>query len=284
MKVPISAVEDIGSSRECRGYVDYFVNSTMLDPRARTEEHTQQSEVKVDRRHSGGVRRRQMALLLTQRQGSYTNVMQLGGVILCGGESKRMGTPKPWLPFGGQTLLARVVQTLQAVVEPVVIVATAGQKLPPVPEPVIVTLDRAAGRGPLEGIAVGLTALAARADAAFLCGCDAALLSPAVVRHLCELLGEHDAVVPVVSGYRQTLTSVCRTSVLPVAEAMLEAGERKAQHLFDRVTTRFIEEDELRTVDSELMSVRAMNTPADYRAALAAAGLSPPNDAVIRNW
>ena len=199
--------------------------------------------------------------------------MQFGGVIVCGGESKRMGTPKPWLPFGGQTLLAHVVQTLRVAVEPVAVVAAADQTLPPLPDAVILAYDRAPGRGPLEGIAVGLSVLAPYADAAFLCSCDASLLSPAVVRHLCGLLGEHDAVVPLVGGYRQALTSVCRTSAGQVGEAMLESGHRKVHELFDRVNTRFVEEDELRKVDPQLMSVHAMNTPEEYLAALAAAGL-----------
>jgi molybdopterin-guanine dinucleotide biosynthesis protein A len=199
--------------------------------------------------------------------------MQVGGVILCGGESKRMGTPKPWLPFGGQTLLARVVGTLSEVVEPVVVVAAEGQNLPPLSKKIIVAHDRVAGRGPLEGIAVGLAALAVRVDAAFLCSCDAALLSSEVVRQLCEFLGDYDAVLPIVGGYRQSLISVCRTSALPTIEELLQAGERKTHRLFDRVRTRFVEQDEFRGFDPQLLSVRAMNSKEEYRAALAAAGL-----------
>jgi molybdopterin-guanine dinucleotide biosynthesis protein A len=199
--------------------------------------------------------------------------MRFGGVILCGGESKRMGTPKPWLPFGSQTLLARVVQTLGKVVAPTVVVGAVGQELPPVSDEVVIAHDRAAGRGPMEGIAVGLAVLADRADAVFLCSCDAALLSPAVVGKLCDLLNENDAVVPVVGGYRQTLTSVCRTSALPTVEAMLAASERKTRRLFDQLRTRFVEQAEFRTIDPELRSVRAMNTREEYLAALELANL-----------
>lgn len=206
--------------------------------------------------------------------------MQLGGVILCGGESKRMGMPKPWLPFGGQTMLEHVVQTVRAAVEPVVVVAATDQTLPPLPDAVFLAYDRAPERGPLEGIAVGLSGLTHYANAAFLCSCDAALLSPTVVRRLCDLLDDYDAVVPVVGGYRQTLTSVCRTSALPQLEAMLQAGERKTHRLFDRVKTRFVDEAEFRLIDPELLSVRTMNTSGEYLAALEAAGLPPDNAAL----
>jgi molybdopterin-guanine dinucleotide biosynthesis protein A len=200
--------------------------------------------------------------------------MRFGGVILCGGQSKRMGTPKPWLSFGGQSLLARVAQTLSGSVQPIVVVAAVDQDLPPLAGEVLIARDRAADRGPLEGIAVALAALDDRADAAFLCSCDAALLSPVIVRGLCGLLGDYDAVAPIVGGYRQSLISVCRTSALPEIEAMLEGGERKVYPLFDRVRSRFVEEDEFRTIDPDLKSVRAMNTREEYLAALAAAGFA----------
>ncbi len=41
-----------------------------------------------------------------------------GGIVLCGGQSKRMGRPKAWLPFGGETMLQRVVRVLAEVVHP----------------------------------------------------------------------------------------------------------------------------------------------------------------------
>ena len=34
----------------------------------------------------------------------------LGAVVLCGGESRRMGRPKAWLPFGPERMLQRVVR------------------------------------------------------------------------------------------------------------------------------------------------------------------------------
>ena len=200
--------------------------------------------------------------------------MRFGGAIVCGGNSKRMGTPKPWLAFGQQSLLARVAQTLGEAVQPIVVVAAVDQEIPPLAEEIFIARDRAPDRGPLEGIAVALAALGDRADAAFLCSCDAALLSPVVVRGLCELLGDYDAVTPIVGGYRQSLISVCRMSALPIIEAMLKSGERKVHRLFDRVKSRFVEEDQFRTIDPDLMSVRAMNTKEEYLAALAAAGFA----------
>ncbi len=208
---------------------------------------------------------------------------RFGGVVLCGGESRRMGAAKAWLPFGGQPLLARVVETLGAVVEPVVVVAANdSEPLPPLPEKVLVTRDRIAGRGPLEGLSAGLLAIEQHADAAFVCGCDAALLTAAVVRGLCSQLADHEAAVPVVSSRRQSLTSVLRTTARSEADAILAVGSGAIHALFDRLRCRFIDEDAFRMIDPELLSIRTMNTPAEYLAALAISGLPLPTDETLR--
>jgi len=67
--------------------------------------------------------------------------MTIGGVVLCGGKSTRMGSPKALLPFGPETMLQRVVRLLGTVVSPIVVVAATGQDLPPLPASVILTRD-----------------------------------------------------------------------------------------------------------------------------------------------
>src|SRR5437764_7598096 len=98
--------------------------------------------------------------------------MRVGGIILCGGQSKRMGRPKAWLPFGGELMLPRVVRLLGEAVAPVVVVAAPGQDVPPLPAGVRVVRDEREARGPLQGLAAGLDALQGVADAAYVSSCD----------------------------------------------------------------------------------------------------------------
>src|SRR5262245_8712089 len=97
--------------------------------------------------------------------------MTRGGIVLCGGRSTRMGTPKLALPFGPETMLARIVRLLGEVCAPIVVVAAHEQELPPlpadVPAEVIVARDRRPDRGPLEGLLAGLSALPADVEAAY---------------------------------------------------------------------------------------------------------------------
>ena len=82
--------------------------------------------------------------------------MRTAGVILCGGQSSRMGGPKAWLPVGDETMLVRVVRLLGEVVSPLVLVAAPGQHLPPLDGDIEVVRDPITGRGPLVGILAGM--------------------------------------------------------------------------------------------------------------------------------
>src|SRR5207244_3557337 len=75
---------------------------------------------------------------------------RVGGIVLCGGQSKRMGRPKAWLPFGDEVMLPRVVRLLGEIVKPVVVVAAPGQDVPPLPADMSVVRDEEKGRGPLQ--------------------------------------------------------------------------------------------------------------------------------------
>ena len=130
--------------------------------------------------------------------------MQVGGIVLCGGQSQRMGQPKAWLAFGGELMLPRVVRLASEVVAPIVVVAAPDQELPPLPPSVAVVRDARPQRGPLQGVCAGLEALQGRCDAAFLSSCDVPFLQPAFIRRLIELLGDRRIAVPFFDGFIRT--------------------------------------------------------------------------------
>jgi molybdopterin-guanine dinucleotide biosynthesis protein A len=191
-----------------------------------------------------------------------------GGIVLCGGQSKRMGRPKAWLPFHGEIMLPRVVRLLGEVVSPVVVVAAPDQELPPLPEHVAMVRDAEKGRGPLEGLAAGLDALRGRCETAYLSSCDVPLLRPAFVRRLIDLLGSHAICVPHADGFHHPLAAVYRVAVLETVRRLLSEGRMRPVFLFESLPTRVVETEELRDVDGTLQSLRNLNTAEEYEAAL----------------
>ncbi len=194
--------------------------------------------------------------------------MRLGGIILAGGASRRMGRPKACLPFGPQTMLQRVVDRLIQAADPVIVVAAPLHDLPPLPCAVRVVADDWPGQGPLTALVTGLRAMDTRAEAAYVCGCDVPLLAPAFVRALVEQLGEAAIGVPVHGREHEPLAAVYRLSVLPTAEQLVQAGVRTIIDLYDLVPTCRIPVEDLRRADPQLGSLLNVNTPADYALAL----------------
>jgi molybdopterin-guanine dinucleotide biosynthesis protein A len=191
-----------------------------------------------------------------------------GGIVLCGGQSKRMGQAKAWLPFAGELMLPRVVRLLSQVVKPIVVVAAPDQDVPPLPADVALVRDEEKGRGPLEGLAAGLNHLSGKADAAYVSSCDVPFLMPAFVRRLIDLLGNHAICVPKVGDRFHSLAAVYRIDVLPAARDLLAQNRLRPVFLFEKVPTRVVSEAELADVDPTLQSLRNLNTPEEYEAAL----------------
>jgi molybdopterin-guanine dinucleotide biosynthesis protein A len=193
---------------------------------------------------------------------------RVGGIILCGGQSSRMGRPKALLPFGKETMLERVVRLLGQAVAPLVVVAAPGQDLPPLPADVTIVRDEEKGRGPLMGLAAGLAALQERADAVYLSSCDVPFLNPAFVRRLIDLLGDHAICIPKVGDYHHPLAAVYRLSVAPMVARLLAENRLRPFFLLESEPTRIVTAAELEDVDPGLRTLRNLNTPEDYEAAL----------------
>jgi molybdenum cofactor guanylyltransferase len=202
-------------------------------------------------------------------------VTSAGAMVLCGGESKRMGRPKAWLPFGPERMLQRVVRLLGTVAHPIVVVAAPGQDLPDLPSEVGIVRDPVSGRGPLQGLAAGLSALPESVEFAYATGTDVPFLEPRWVTRLVELIDVHDLAIPFALEYYHPLAALYRKStVLPAIEGLLRDNRLRPVFLVEVVKTRVVSEAEMKTVDAELQTLRNLNFPDDYEQALRDAGLS----------
>ncbi|MCZ2342876.1 MAG: molybdenum cofactor guanylyltransferase [Bacteroidales bacterium] len=185
--------------------------------------------------------------------------MRVGGIILCGGRSTRMGTPKAWLPIGTETLLARTVRVVAAVVSPVAVVAAVDQRLPPLPPDILILRDEIADQGPLGGLVSGLAALTGTVDAVFLTACDMPFLTSDCVRDTVTSHSPTVAItVPEADGRCHPLAAVYALSLLPSLRERLQSGQLRMMDLLEHAATRVL------PVDPQ--PLRNVNTPAEYAA------------------
>lgn len=203
-------------------------------------------------------------------------MLTAGAVVLAGGRSSRMGTPKASLPWHGSTLLRHVVGLASRGVDgPVVVVRAPGQPLPELPASVEVVDDPVEGAGPLQGIACGLGALAGRTTSAFVCSNDLPHLHLAYVRALVRAGADADVAVAVVRGHRQPLAACYATALADRARALLAEGRARPAFLLEDARVAVLDEAALladpavAAGDPELLSVEGVNTPDEHAAALA---------------
>ena len=185
-------------------------------------------------------------------------------VVLAGGKSSRMGRPKALLPFDGEPLIAHIVRALKRIFAEIVVVAAPGQEMPALT--VKLMRDEVAYQGPVGGIYYGLKA--AGGEFCFVTSCDVAFVNSPLISYLTSQISQHDVVVPYWQDRFQPLHAVYRRSVLPLLEAQLERGELRPVYLFDKVRTRRVAEEEIRSFDPQGLSFFNMNTPDDYETAL----------------
>jgi len=199
------------------------------------------------------------------------------GIVLAGGRSSRMGTPKAALEWHGSTLLRRTVGIVARVSDgPVVVVRAPGQALPELPATVEVADDPREGLGPVQGLAAGLAAVADRAEAAFVCSTDLPFLHPAFVRRVLRAVADGaDVGLPIARGYPQPLAAAYRTTLAPVAGRLVAEQRLRPAFLFEECTVTRLDEAALRgdpilaALDPDLDSVVNVNEPGDYQAARA---------------
>jgi molybdopterin-guanine dinucleotide biosynthesis protein A len=187
-----------------------------------------------------------------------------------------MGRPKAWLPFGSERMLQRVVRIVSTVVNHIVVIAAPDQDLPALPDTITIARDPIRGKGPLQGLAAGLAALPETVELAFATATDVPFLEPAWITRLADLIGENDIAIPWTEGFHHPLAALYRRkSVLPVIERLLQANRLRPVFLIEHLSTRIIGTDELREIDPLLRTLRNLNTPEDYTAALVEAGFEP---------
>jgi len=197
------------------------------------------------------------------------------GVVLVGGRSSRMGTPKAALEWHGFTLLYRTAAIVaRATGGPVVVVRASGQPLPDLPDGTRVVDDPRPGKGPVQGIAAGLAALSGQAEVAFVSSTDLPFLHPAFIRRVLGALaadGGADVALPVARGYPQPLAAAYRVRLAAIAERLVAQDRLRPAFLFaecavTRLGDAALTADPLiAALDPDLDSLLNINTLAEYQ-------------------
>ncbi|WP_432821499.1 formate dehydrogenase accessory sulfurtransferase FdhD [Trichloromonas sp.] len=182
------------------------------------------------------------------------------GVILAGGESRRMGSDKSLLPLAGGRFIEHVYRQMAELFDEVVLVTNSPSLYADLPCRKVP--DIYYRQGALAGIHSGLCH--ARSERSFVVACDMPFLSAPVIRQLCARGDQGDVVIPRSGHGLEPLHALYSKLCLPAIEQVLDAGRRKIIQFFHEVQVVEVPAAELLQVDPEGMSFRNINTPQEY--------------------
>jgi len=185
------------------------------------------------------------------------------GIVLSGGESRRMGRDKAFLTFDGIPLIERVVRTLRTVFPRIIIVTNDPASY--VSYGAVVVTDAVDKQGPLTGIYSGL--LHSKDDYNFVVACDMPFLNSGLITYMAGLTQGYDIVAPLVAGYLEPLHAFYHRRLLPVIEERLRQDSRQIRGIYDEAHVHYVTETELDRYDPERRSFKNLNTPEEYKEA-----------------
>ena len=186
------------------------------------------------------------------------------GIILAGGESRRMGTDKAFLQLEGKPLVDRILSVFLSLFDQTILVTNRPESYQGFRVRVI--SDAVDIPGPLTGVYTGL--LHARSEHSFVAACDMPFLSQHLISYMIDSAGDYDAVVPVVGGLLEPLHAVYHRRTLPVLRDLLGSDDRRISRLFDRVRVRYLTSQEIAYYDPAFRSFTNINTPEQLKEVL----------------
>lgn len=154
--------------------------------------------------------------------------MSITGIVLAGGQGKRMGgINKGLVEFNGQPMVAHVLQRLAPQVDELFVNANREtERYAQFGHPIV--QDQISGfAGPLAGLHAGMQQ--ARHPYILTAPCDSPLLPLTLVKRLLNALIERDADIAIAKTGTQAhpVFCLCRRSLLPSLEQFLQQGNRK---------------------------------------------------------
>jgi len=184
-------------------------------------------------------------------------------LVLAGGDSRRMGRPKPWIEVGDTVLLRYVVERLAPAFSEVVVSFGEPEQMEQL-VPYRVVFDRKRAAGPLAGLEAGL--LAARHEVMFAVACDMPYVTQEMAEMAVAAARNCDAAIPRHDGLFEPVCGAYRKTALPTIVGSLDAGNHVAHDVVEYMDVTWLE-------DLDPAQFESLNTPADlerFRVALSA--------------
>ena len=182
-------------------------------------------------------------------------------MINAGGKSTRMGSDKALLEIGGRAMIERIIEQTAGLGEQIIITNTperyAHLGLP-------MFGDVLPDKGALGGLYTSIQA--AVTPYALVLACDMPFVNRPLLEHMISLAPDFDAVVPRLNGEAEPFRAIYSKACLDPIRRALDAGKMRVISFFPESNLRWLEEEEVRRFDPDLLTFMNCNTPEELEA------------------
>ena len=181
---------------------------------------------------------------------------RIGGIILAGGKSSRMGQDKAFMKHEGRMLIEYSLHLAKYFCDSIIISANSNMYLR-FAYPVVG--DEFEACGPVGGIYSALKK--AEFDWNLLISCDTPFVTKALVERLIQNIGNYDCIVPAYGDWNEPLVALYNKSALKVIEGSIRGKEYKLKLLIKKLRTKFVNVSDLVNVNPDIF--KNFNSPND---------------------
>jgi molybdopterin-guanine dinucleotide biosynthesis protein A len=182
------------------------------------------------------------------------------GIILAGGESRRIGKNKALLQIGGKRIIERILELFTDIFGQVIIVTNSPHEFQFLD--VRIVTDIFPKMGCLGGIYTGL--FFCPTEKAMVVACDMPFLNKKLIEYLISLCEGYDIVIPQIQEFYEPLHAIYSINCAPFIEKDLIKKEKKIINFFTHLKVRKVSITEIQKIDPERKSFININTEEDY--------------------
>ena len=185
------------------------------------------------------------------------------GIVLSGGENRRMGVDKAFLKIDGIPMVEHALRVLKGIFDNIIIVTNTPHLY--TRYGVKVVTDAFDKRCPLTGIYSGL--LNTSDEYNFVVACDMPFLNAGLISYMMGLAAGYDIVLPRIGELTEPLHAVYHRGLVPLIENRIQQNARQIKRIFSESRVRYVSEEEIDRYDRERRSFINLNTPLEYKKA-----------------
>jgi len=192
--------------------------------------------------------------------------MKTTGIILAGGKSSRMGTNKALLTIENKTVIERIVEQLEQIVDEIIIVTNYFSDYEFLKLPMVEDLRKE--MGPLAGIEAGLEA--SKTQWNLVVACDMPFISIELGKYLLSCLQQYQAAVPEIDGQLHPLFAAYRKEVSAAVSNSLNENQLRIRQLLHTIHAKIVKNDLIQShgLSTEDIYFFNMNHPNEYQTAV----------------